>query len=70
MLFRRFSFFKIMDDFIYKFHGVSCFDEWLFDDFYFCFPGGKVSLLMVEKGVQEVVTVSFHDKLDVWMVAV
>ncbi|XP_078356322.1 high-affinity choline transporter 1-like, partial [Oculina patagonica] len=32
--------------------------------------GGEVSLMMVERGVQEVARVFFHGKLDVWMVAV
>ena len=31
--------------------------------------GGKVSLLMVKIGGQEVVRVFFHGELDVWMVA-
>ena len=33
----------ITDDLIYQFREVSCFDEWLFDDFDFCFPIGGYS---------------------------
>ena len=37
-----------MDDFIYQFREVSCFDEWLFDDFDFCFPIGGYSRRLLD----------------------